>query len=83
MQPTKFQTPIIVSIRQLTLTDPRLQFLQRNHEAIDTENDIREALMDWADNDLVEEYYGVESTMSGRIHWETISSRSWRHVGSG
>ena len=37
MQPTKFQTPIIISIRQLTLTDPQLQFLQHIHEAIDTQ----------------------------------------------
>ena len=33
----------------------------------DKENVIHEALMDWVDNDLVEEYYGVETTMSGRI----------------
>lgn len=30
----------------------------------DKENVICEALMDWADNDLVEEYYGVGTTMS-------------------
>jgi hypothetical protein len=46
---------------------PGLKHRKKKTIGEDKENVIREALMDWADNDLVKEYYGVGTTMSGRM----------------